>query len=118
MILTAQARISAQTYEISEEELSLLETTIARQKASLEEQGKELSGLKIELSESKRQIDDLLTKLLKLKESSDAYAREAQRLIQSLREEVKRVKGWAVAGAIISGAALGSGGFIIGRVTK
>jgi len=102
--------IYCQIYEITEDELRLLETTIERQKNLLEEQAQLLSDLK-------QEIESLRTRLEKAKTSFAEYENGAKLIQESLQAEAgqlaKQKFGWQTAsvfigvGALIGGTVLG-----------
>jgi multidrug efflux pump subunit AcrA (membrane-fusion protein) len=99
-----------QIYEITEDELAMLETTIERQKNLLEEQAQLLIDLK-------QEIESLRTQLRKARKSFDEYETGAERIQEALQVEAaslqKRMNNWKIASGFIAAGAVTTG-FIIG----
>jgi predicted nucleic acid-binding Zn-ribbon protein len=109
-LLFTAALAYGQIYEITEDELLMLETTIERQKNLLTEQATILTDLRLE-------IESLRTQLKKARKSFDAYETGAQRIQEALQEEAanlqRRMNNWKIASGFIAAGAVTTG-FLIG----
>ena len=113
-LLFLTTMVYSQTYTITEEELLILETTIATQQRLLTEQGVELNALKQELVTSKQS-------LIKAQQSFGEYEQGAlviqSRLRDALLAEQKKLKGWQIA-VPVAAAVMLVGGFLIGHFAQ